>query len=151
MEAGMHLVTRARGYRVLEYPQIQQVLARPPTACVTQMSTNEAVELFDGGWLSINDGMPHVRVIVARHHAPSSGKRISVGKCIGEWIYELFITTLPVNGFLVEEVLDLYHGQGNRARRSSAVRRLLPSPSSVERYPHLLEAIQWVDGAGRSL
>jgi hypothetical protein len=30
----------------------------------------------------------------------------------GEWVYELFITTLPVEGFLVEDVLDLYHGRG---------------------------------------
>jgi hypothetical protein len=35
-----------------------------------------------------------------------------VGKCIGEWVYEFFITTLPSEGFLVEEVLDLYHGRG---------------------------------------
>ena len=41
--------------------------------------------------------------------------------------------------------------KGNRARRISAVRRLLPSPSSVEHDPHLLEAIRWVDVAGRAL
>jgi hypothetical protein len=28
------------------------------------------------------------------------------------WVYELFITTLPSDGFLVEDVLDLYHGRG---------------------------------------
>jgi hypothetical protein len=41
--------------------------------------------------------------------------------------------------------------KGNRARRVSAVRRLLPSPSSVQRNPHLLGAIRWVDVAGRAL
>jgi hypothetical protein len=112
LEAGVHLVTRARGYRVLEHPQIQRVLAHPPTACVTQVSTNEEVELFDGGWLSLNEGMPQVRIIVARHRAPGSGKRVSVGKCIAEWVYEIFITTLPTEGFLAEDVLDLYHGRG---------------------------------------
>jgi hypothetical protein len=35
-----------------------------------------------------------------------------VGKRIGEWVYEIFITTLPTEGFLVEDVLDLYHGRG---------------------------------------
>jgi hypothetical protein len=35
-----------------------------------------------------------------------------VGKRVGEWVYELFITTLPIEGFLVEDVLDLYHGRG---------------------------------------
>lgn len=33
----------------------------------------------------------------------------------------------------------------------SAVRRLLPSSSSVEHNPHLLGAIRWVDVAGRAL
>lgn len=112
IDAGVHLVTRARGYRVLEHPQIQQALVHPPAAHVTQVSTNEAVELFDGGWLSLNEAMPQVRVMVARHRAPSSGKKVSVGKCIGEWVYEVFITTLPSDGFLVEDVLDLYHGRG---------------------------------------
>ncbi len=41
--------------------------------------------------------------------------------------------------------------KGNRARRVSAVPRLLPSPSSVERNPRLLRAIRWVDIAGRAL
>lgn len=35
-----------------------------------------------------------------------------VGKLIGEWVYELFITTLATDGFLVEDVVDLYHGRG---------------------------------------
>jgi hypothetical protein len=35
-----------------------------------------------------------------------------VGKRVGDWVYELFITTLEAEGFLVEDVLDLYHGRG---------------------------------------
>src|SRR5712692_9357788 len=44
----------------------------------------------------------------------------------GEWIYELFITTLPVDGLLVEDALDLYHGRGAEdrdARRRRCGRR----------------------------
>ncbi len=81
---GVHLVTRARGYRVLEHPQIQHVLADPPTARVTRVNSDEVVELFDGGWLQLAGEVPQPRVIVARHRAPASGKRVSVGKCIGE-------------------------------------------------------------------
>jgi hypothetical protein len=109
--AGVHLVTRARGYRVLEHPQIQGVLAHPPTAKVTRVNSEE-VELFDGGWLPLDEGGPQTRILVARHRAPEAGKRISVGKCIGEWVYEIFITMLPAEGFLVEDVFDLYHGRG---------------------------------------
>ncbi len=112
LEAGMYFVTRARGYHVLEHPQIQGVLAHPPTASVTRVNSDEVVELFDGGWLQLDAGLSQTRVIVARHPLPTPGKRVSVGKCIGEWVYELFITTLPSDGFLVEEVLDLYHGRG---------------------------------------
>src|SRR5579859_299531 len=33
------------------------------------------------------------------------------------WVYEIFITTLPADGFLVEDVLDLYHGRGADRRQ----------------------------------
>ena len=112
MEAGVSLVTRGRGYQILEHPQIQQVLAHPPTASVTRMNTGEVVELFEGGWLPLEEGLARVRVIVARHRVPAAGKPIKVGKRVGEWVYELFITTLDTDRFLVEDVLDLYHGRG---------------------------------------
>jgi hypothetical protein len=112
IEAGVYLLTRARGYRVLEHPQIQRVLAHPPTASVTRVNSEQIVELFDGGWLQLDEGVPQTRIIAARHRTPTSGKRTSVGKSIGEWVYEIFITTLPIDGFLVEDVLDLYHGRG---------------------------------------
>jgi len=41
--------------------------------------------------------------------------------------------------------------KGDRARRVSAVRRLLPPPAVVERKPILLAAMRWVDVAGRAL
>jgi hypothetical protein len=110
----VYLVTRGRGYRVLEHPQLQRVLAHPPTAKVTRENTGEEVEVFDGGWLplELEESLPPARVIVARHRAPEPGKTVTVGKRIDEWVYELFITTLPIDGFLVEDVLDLYHGRG---------------------------------------
>lgn len=92
--------------------EIQGALAHPPTARVTRVNSDEVVELFDGGWLQLDAGLSQTRIIVLRHHVPAPDKRVSVGKCIGEWVYELFVTTLPIDGFLVEEVLDLYHGRG---------------------------------------
>ena len=112
MQAGVHLITRGRGYQCLQHPQIQRALTHPPTALVTSLSTGVVVELFEGGWLPLGEGMAKARVIVTRHPAPSPGKPVTVGKRVGEWVYELFITTLPVNRFLVEDVLDLYHGRG---------------------------------------
>jgi hypothetical protein len=112
IEAGVNLVTRGRGYRMVEHPQLQRALAHPPTASVTRMNTGEVIELFDGGWLPLDEGLPAARVIVARHQAPAAGKPVTVGKRIGEWVYELFITTLGEDRFLVEDVLDLYLGRG---------------------------------------
>lgn len=37
---------------------------------------------------------------------------MTVGKRIDEWVYELFLTNLEADGFLAEDVLDLYHGRG---------------------------------------
>ena len=41
--------------------------------------------------------------------------------------------------------------KGDRARRVSAVRRLLPPPAVIERKPIMLGSMRWVDVAGRSL
>jgi len=112
MLAGVHLVTRGRGYQLLVHPQIQRILAHPPTASVTASTTGVIVDLFEGGWLELGAGLPHARVIVARHPAPPADKKVRVGKRVGEWVYELFITTVDADGFLVEDVLDLYHGRG---------------------------------------
>jgi hypothetical protein len=112
----MPFLTRARGYHVLGHPQMQGVLAHPPSARVTRVTSAEVVEVVDGGWLQLAAGLAQTPVIVARHPLPAPGKRVSVGKCMGEWVYKLFLTTLPSDGFLVEEVLDLYHGRGAEDR-----------------------------------
>ena len=41
--------------------------------------------------------------------------------------------------------------KGDRARRVSAVRRLLPPPASVKQKPLMLGPMRWVDVAGRAL
>jgi hypothetical protein len=110
--AGTPFVTRWRGYLLLEHPQIQRVLAHAPTASMTRINSGVVVELFEGGWLEPCRGLSPVRVMVARHPAPPAGQEIPVGKRVGEWVYELFITMLGAEGFLVEDVLDLYHGRG---------------------------------------
>jgi hypothetical protein len=47
MYTGMHLVTRGKGYQLLERPSIQQALTHPPTASMTRKNTGEVVELGD--------------------------------------------------------------------------------------------------------
>jgi hypothetical protein len=62
--------------------------------------------------LELGEGLSPVRVIVTRHPALPPGKDIPVGKRVGEWVYEVFITRLSADGFLMEDVLDLYQGRG---------------------------------------
>jgi hypothetical protein len=113
MLAGVYLVTRGRGYqRIASILRSRLRWPDRPTARVTAINTGEVVELFEGGWLELGEGLPHARVIVARRPAPPPDKPVRVGKRMGEWVYELFITTLDADGFLVEDVLDLYHGRG---------------------------------------
>ena len=112
MRTGMHLVTRGKGYHLLDHPHIQQVLMHPPTASVLKKNTAEVLELFEGGWLMLGEELPSARVIVTRYLAGSPDCTVKVGKRVGEWIYELFITTLDGESFLVQDVVDLYHGRG---------------------------------------
>jgi hypothetical protein len=56
-----------------------------------------------------------VRVIVARRAAPPPGRKNTVGRQVGEWVYELFLTTLPLDGFLAEDAWNLYHSRGASA------------------------------------
>jgi hypothetical protein len=105
-------VTRGKKYHLLNHPQIQAVLAQPPTASVTRSNTEEVVDLFDGGWLAFDEELLLVRVIVARHRAPPLEKSVKVGKRVGEWVYELFLTNVAADRFLVEDLLDLYYGRG---------------------------------------
>ena len=51
-------------------------------------------------------------MIVTLTLAPSPDSAVKVGKRLGEWIYELFLTTLDADGLLVEDVVDLYQGRG---------------------------------------
>ena len=116
--------TRQRLSTDCEHPQLRRVLAHPATACVTRLTTGEVVELFDGGWLPLGEGLPRVRVIVARHPAPPPVKSVTVGKRIDEWVYELFLTDLDADGFLAEDILDLSHGRGADRGQCSPMKML---------------------------
>lgn len=109
---GVFFLTRGRGYHLLTHPQIQAALALPAKETMTRLNTGEIVELFDGGWLPLAEGLPLVRVVVARHLAPPPDQKVRVGKRVSEWVYELFFTNLDSYAFFLEDLLDLYYGRG---------------------------------------
>jgi hypothetical protein len=109
--SGLQIVVRKRGYRLLDHPRIQAVLAQEPTARITTRESQVTYEVFDLPQMVLEDGTTSVRLLLTRR-AWKRGEPISVGKVVGDWVYEHFVTTLPPDGFLATDVLDLYQGRG---------------------------------------
>ena len=109
--SGVHIVVRKRGYRWLHHPRVQAVLAQEPAATWTTRESQVTYEVFDLPQMLLEDGTTAVRLLLPRR-AWKHGDPISVGKVLGDWGYEQFGTTLPPDGFLATDVLDLYQGRG---------------------------------------
>jgi len=108
---GVHIVVRKRGYRLLEHPLVQAALAHEPVATMTTRESQVTYEVFDLPQMVLEDGTTSVRLLLTRR-ACKRREPISVGKVLGDWVYEQFVTTLPPDGFLATDVLDLYQGRG---------------------------------------
>jgi hypothetical protein len=108
---GVQIVVRKRGYRWLEHPLVQAALAHEPVATMTTRESQVTYEVFDLPQMLLEDGTTSVRLLLTRR-AWKRGESISVGKVVGDWVYEQFVTTLPSDGFLATDVLDLYQGRG---------------------------------------
>jgi hypothetical protein len=110
LATGLQIIVRGRGYTLLDEPPVQAVLAQAPVATITSLESGATYELFDLLDVLIHPDAPRCRLLIIRH--PWSGKPVTVGTRVGEWVYELFVTTLPPEGFLATDLLDLYHGRG---------------------------------------
>ncbi len=116
VRTSLQVVVRGRGYTLLEHPQVQAILAQSaPVTTITPPYSQTTYEVFDLSDVPLlpdqHDPVP-VRVILTRH--AWTGAPMAVGKRVGMgmWVYDLFITTLPLDGFCAADVLDLYHGRG---------------------------------------
>src|SRR5271166_2338192 len=109
--SGVHVLVRKRGYRWLDHPRVQAAIAHEPVATMTTRESQVTYEVFDLPQMLLEDGTTSVRLLLTRR-AWKHGEPISVGKVVGDWVYEQFVTTLPPEGFLATDVLDLYQGRG---------------------------------------
>lgn len=66
-------------------------------------------------------------------------------------VLSILPTRLIACAVLFESNASRKAAKGDRARRVSAVRRLLPPPALIEHTPVALGPIRWVDIAGRAL
>jgi hypothetical protein len=112
-QAGLGFVTRGRDYQLLDHPTVCARLTLPYDARVQHPETQVQRDLFDVGyitdWLApVPDLALTCRVIVARQPAPARTEAVTSGKLRDGFVYELFLTTVPVQCLHVTEVVELY-------------------------------------------
>jgi hypothetical protein len=100
--SGAQIVVRKRGYRWLDHPLVQAAIAHEPVATMTTRESQVSDEVFDLPQMLLEDGTTPVRLLLTRR-AWKRGAPISVGKVVGDWVYEQFVTTLPADGFLATD------------------------------------------------
>src|SRR5256884_5018694 len=109
-QSGLPYVMRGKDYGLLDHPEIQARLERPPDQVVTHPETATTRTLFDCLDMALTPMGPRIRVIVATHPATSTPAR--VGTTRDGVVYELFFTCLPPSAFTPSDVLDLYLRRG---------------------------------------
>jgi hypothetical protein len=105
------VIARHKDYQLLDLPQVQAMLAAPPTATCTHPESQTTRALFDCPTVPLSPAGPLVRLIVAA--SPATAASPSVGEQRGKMVYELFVSTLPSPAFSAKDVLDLYLHRGS--------------------------------------
>lgn len=106
-------ILRCRDYGLLQHSALQTRLQATPKQDWTHPESHQVREVFDvglieDGWAGYTDP---IRLIVVRTpHDPKRAHRI--GKRIGDFIYELFITSPAQAGLTGVDILSLYYGRG---------------------------------------
>ena len=108
--AGLAYVMRGKDYDLLDLPEVQARLTRPPDQQTTHPETGTYRALFDFPDLALSPTGPRSRVIVATHQAALT--KAPVGTTRGEMVYELFYTALPPGAFTPADVVALYLHRG---------------------------------------
>lgn len=107
-------ISRCRDYHLLKDPRVKAQLAEAPQQQY-QHPDHPTVkrDLFDIPCVDATRRgyVAPLRLIVVRMIRLSKLKP-SVGKYDGKYVYEVFLTSLPVTGFSAADVLSLYNGRG---------------------------------------
>jgi hypothetical protein len=117
-QAGLGYLTRGRDYQLLTHPKVQARLASPCDLELVHPETGVRREVFEVGYLSdwLEPLFEHellCRVIVTKRAAPAHGEQASVGKLLGEHVYELFLTSHPARCLQAADVVQLYLHRGS--------------------------------------
>jgi hypothetical protein len=72
---------------------------------------SSTISLTEDG-VFLDEALPRCRVIVARRAVPPPPQAVTVGKRVGDLVYELVMTTTEDDAFLVQDIVELYDGRG---------------------------------------
>ena len=112
--AGLHGVARCGHYALLDDPRVVAVLAGAPAGVFEQPDTGTRREMFEVlslPWTVKGHPAQIVRLVITRRQLrPGQPRR--VGRQRHGWVYELFVTSLPPEGFRAVDVVELYFARG---------------------------------------
>ncbi len=111
-------LTRGRNYHLLDHATVQARLQQPSDGEVTHPETQMRREVFDAGfitdWLEDHpEQLVRYRVIVTRRAAPADQTPVAVGKRLGAYVYELFLTSHPAACLPATMIVELYQHRGS--------------------------------------
>ncbi len=113
---GLGYLMRCADYRLLRRKAVQTVIATPPHATYASPDSpvrREAWQVLEVPWVAAKNAADAVvtRLIITRRPAIEPGKP-RVGKRVGDFVYELFVTDRSATGWSIEDVLSLYFARG---------------------------------------
>ncbi len=125
--AGISFVTRWMEYSHFEQPEVQVLLERGNWHPVSDSGSGPRREALELGtrkftWISgSQDGngkqnMLQARVVVSRYRLDRKHKR-GCGKQKGDFVYELYITSLPASSWPAAELVGAYYGRVTQENR----------------------------------
>lgn len=114
---GLGFLVRGRDYQLLDHPLVQARVRRPCDGELQHPETRVRREVFEVGyltnWLEPLPGFDLTcRVVVTRRAAPADPEEVVVGKLIGSYVYELFLTSHPQQRLSARDIVELYHHRG---------------------------------------
>ena len=114
---GLGFLVRGRDYQLLDHPLVRARLQHPCDQELRHPETQVQRELFEVGyitdWLAPLTGLAvSCRVVVTRRAAPADPGEVTVGKLLGDHVYELFLTSHPAHRLPAADLLPLYNGRG---------------------------------------
>lgn len=118
-QRGLGYIVRCSDYHLLQDLKVEQQLEKSTAQDWQALGGNSCSEVLDVGYLE-DWGRGYaspMRLLVVR--TPAARHRGGVGKQLGEWVYELFLTSQSCASLSWRDVLSVYRGRGGFEQRLS--------------------------------